>query len=142
MDGNSVRLQLTDGPSKHTSGLPQRLESRDLRADVNVNRTEIQLRKLLASPIKIHRRLRIQPELCGLDARRDVTMGFGIDTRIDSHAHPRAPIVPGRDPVEKSRLTLGLQMKEEDVRLDSGLELPLRLPHAGEDDPVRGHAHA
>ena len=61
-------------------------------------------------------------------------MGLGVDVRIDSQGHPGLQFQAAGDAVDLLQLLGGLQVKQQDVRLEGRLDLRGLFAHPGVDD--------
>src|SRR4051794_36213617 len=62
------------------------------------------------------------------------------DLGVDANRHGCADTSPCRDLVDEQQLTLGLDVQEEDARIECLRQLQLRLADTAEDDLVAGEA--
>jgi len=67
-------------------------------------------------------------------------MGLGVDVRIDSQGHPGLHLQPAGDAVDLLQFLGGLQVKQQDIRLESRLDLFGLFAHPGIDDLRRVHS--
>ena len=79
----------------------------------------------------------VDSELVLLQARRDVGMRARVDVGVDAQGDPRPPSRGARGRVgDALDLPLRLRVESQEARLDAGADLLVRLPDAGEDDPL------
>src|SRR5437016_5341537 len=113
---------------------PQRIERRDLRSDVHMNRHALQ-RAAIRQPVEeIPGFIERHPELVHLQAGGDAWMAPGVDVRIDAHRHARGAAEARRDLFDARELARRFDVDRLDAERDRALELRGRFADAGEHD--------
>ena len=88
--------------------------------------------------IKITGALQRKSKLVFPQAGRDVWVGLYRDIRVHTQREP-CPLFEASRPLgEPLQLGLAFDVEEEDVGLESRVELPILLAHAGEHNPAQG----
>ena len=111
----------------------------DLGADVAGHPHHFEMRQVPGPAIVIQGLLDVDAELVLLEPGGDVGMGLGVDVRIDPQGHPGLYLQAPGDAVDLLQLLGGLQVEQQDVRLEGRLDLLGLFAHPGIDDLGRVH---
>ena len=116
----------------------QRLEARDLRADVDVDRDEPQERPAGHRVEQLARRVDRHAELVDLQAGRDVRMAPGVDVRVDADGDAARPSrAPRQSPRSRSSSPADSTLIAFRPSGTAHSSSSHRLADAGEDDVAR-----
>ena len=111
----------------------------DLGADVAGHPHHLEMRQVPGPAIVLQGLLDVDAELVLLEPRGDVGMGPGIDVRIDPQGHPGLDLQAPGEAVDLLQFLGGLQVEQQDVRLEGRLDLLGLFAHPGIDDLARVH---
>ena len=111
----------------------------DLGADVAGHPHHLEMRQVPGPAIVMQGLLDVDPELVLLEPGGNVGMGLGVDVRIDPQGHPGLHLQPAGDAVDLLQFLGGLQVEQQDVRLEGRLDLLGLFAHPGIDDFRRVH---
>ncbi len=111
----------------------------DLGADVAGHPHHLEMGQVPGPAIVNQGLLDVDAELVLLEPGGDVGMGLGVDVRVDAQGHPGLELEAAGDAVDLLQLLGGLQVEQQDARLEGRLDLLGLFAHPGIDDFGRVH---
>ena len=138
-DGDAQVPQPVDQLFQPFQGVHKGRHLGDLGADVAGHPHHFEVWQVQGPAIVIDGLLDVDAELVLLEPGGDVGMGLGVDVRIDPQGHPGLQLQAPGDAVDLLQLLGGLQVEQQDVRLEGRLDLLGLFAHPGIDDFRRVH---
>ncbi len=130
----AVFAKVGDEASDSSEGCGEGVDFADLRADVDADTGGVKPFGFGGLAVDGAGSFDVDAEFVLAEAGGDVGMGLGEDVGVDAEGEAGADIEGFGAGGEEVEFGLGLDVEEEDVGFEGGVDLPDLLAYAGEDD--------
>ncbi len=134
----AVFAEVGDEAGDAGEGCGEGIDLADLRADVDADAGGVEPFGFCGFAVDGAGDVDVDAELVLAEAGGDVGVGLGEDVGVDAEGEAGADVESFGAGGEEVEFGLGLDVEEEDVGVEGGVDLPDLLAYAGEDDFFEG----